>query len=294
MIIYPGGLAASGVFFVKLGDILEITADLLRKSTFSLDVVNFEKWNPGGDKHRRWIKLDVNFLEDPKITRLSAAETLVFIGLMVARARVGGRLKLGSVLVVSRLTHARAEVVSRSLVKLLELRLIDLTDLEPTRAREDKIREDKIRKDTRDIQKTRVAAAPETPVKTSEPQATPATRIDPASETRPTWEAYIESYITRYKVPPTRNATTNAQMKQFVKRVGAEDAPGIVGFYLKHNDFLYVKTLHPVNLMLRDAEGLRTQWLKGKAVTSSDARESEKTDRLQSQLQRIANGELGA
>ncbi len=106
------------------------------------------------------------------------------------------------------------------------------------------------------------------------------------------WTAYIAAYKKRHNHDPTRNKTVNAQMANFVRRVGGADAPGIAAFYVAHNDFLYVKSMHPVSLMLRDAEGLRTQWLNNRAVTSADARQTETSDRFRSQIERIKAGEV--
>lgn len=91
-----------------------------------------------------------------------------------------------------------------------------------------------------------------------------------------TWEAYREAYKNRYREEPVRNATVNGQLAQFVKRIPADEAPLVAEFYLTHNDAFYVKQLHPVGLMLKDAEALRTQWARGRAITGTDARTVER------------------
>lgn len=109
---------------------------------------------------------------------------------------------------------------------------------------------------------------------------------------RATWEAYREAYLERWKVEPTRNKTVNIAIANFVKRVGSGDAPDVIRFYVRHNDGFYVKATHSVPLALRDAESLRTQWLKGRAITTQDVRNFEKVSHMQAQLERIDRGEV--
>lgn len=90
------------------------------------------------------------------------------------------------------------------------------------------------------------------------------------------WESYRGAYLKRYGEEPTRNARVNGQLAQFVGRLSREEAPLVAEFYLSHNDSFYVKSLHPVGMLLRDAEALRTQWARGRAVTGADAREVER------------------
>lgn len=82
--------------------------------------------------------------------------------------------------------------------------------------------------------------------------------------TVPTWTAYEAAYQRRYSVAPVRNKTVNGVLAQFVSRVGAEEAPKIAEFYVGHNWKLYVNAVHPVQLLLRDAEKLRTEWATGR------------------------------
>lgn len=105
------------------------------------------------------------------------------------------------------------------------------------------------------------------------------------------WEAYREAFVNRYKVEPVRNAKVNGQLSSLVSRLG-KDAPEVIKFYFTHNDGLYLKLQHPVGLVLRDAESLHAQWLRGRPITSSDVRAFEKTDAVRSQLERIEKGEL--
>ena len=101
------------------------------------------------------------------------------------------------------------------------------------------------------------------------------------------WEAYAGAYAGRYGVAPVRNAKTNAQLCQLVDRLGAEEAPLVAAYYLSHNKPLYVSSRHPVNLLVQDAEGLRTQWATGVKSTTREAQSAEQRDNVVSQVERV-------
>lgn len=92
-----------------------------------------------------------------------------------------------------------------------------------------------------------------------------------------TWNAYSTAYHQRYHVDPVRNAKVNSQIVAFCKRVTLEEAPHIAAFYVQHNQVAYVRAKHCVDLMLRDAEGLRTEWATNRPVTESEARLVDRT-----------------
>lgn len=104
------------------------------------------------------------------------------------------------------------------------------------------------------------------------PEVLPQKKSKAEPVTRATWEAYADAYSIRYHTDPVRNATVNSQLAQFVKRLGEGEAPSVAAFYLTHNDQFYVRSMHPVGLMLRDAEKLRTEWATRRQVTSTAAR----------------------
>lgn len=116
----------------------------------------------------------------------------------------------------------------------------------------------------------------------------------PEPVTAGTWLAYSEAYRTRYGVYPVRNARVNGQLAQFVQRLGAEEAPLVAAFYLRHNRALYVSAKHATNLLLRDAEGLRTELFSGRMVTDTAARQvDKKQNNLSVAEQLIAEGKHG-
>lgn len=99
---------------------------------------------------------------------------------------------------------------------------------------------------------------------------------DQSPKTAPTWEAYAAAYLTRYGTEPVRNATVNAQLAGVVKRLGKE-APLVAAFYVLSNRGLYVSAKHAANLLLRDCEGLRTEWATGRQGTDTEARQADRT-----------------
>jgi hypothetical protein len=97
---------------------------------------------------------------------------------------------------------------------------------------------------------------------------------------RQIWEAYKSSYFLRYRVEPVRNASVNAKISQIAKRLGTE-AIEVVKFFLTHNKSFYVGKLHDIGLCLSDAEALRTQWMRGKAITENDLQKFSKNQKDQ-------------
>lgn len=108
-----------------------------------------------------------------------------------------------------------------------------------------------------------------------------------ASPTAETWRAYSAAYFARYQIEPVRNATVNSQLALFCKRLSQSEAPMVAAFYLTHNDPYYVKKRHPVGQLLKDVEGLRTQWATGVKATGLEARSAEQVDAAQAQLKRL-------
>ena len=110
-----------------------------------------------------------------------------------------------------------------------------------------------------------------------------ATLPEPRTEavTSETWQSYSTAYEQRYQTPPVRNASVNAKLKQFVSRLGAEEAPQVAAFFIRHNNSFYITKGHPVGLLLQDAEKLRTEWATNTQITAVKAKQ---TDRKQANL----------
>jgi len=78
----------------------------------------------------------------------------------------------------------------------------------------------------------------------------------------------------------------NGQLANLVSRLGQE-APAVASFYLTHNRPIYVSARHAVDLLLRDCEGLRTQWATGIKATHLEARSAEQGDAVLEQIKRV-------
>lgn len=133
-----------------------------------------------------------------------------------------------------------------------------------------------------------VAGAPPAPAE--KPARVKRRKDGPAepSKTAEIWEGYRTAYQRRYGVAPLRNAKVNGQLAQLVDRLGADEAPAIVEFYVRSDHAFYVNAGHVLDPAVRDAEKLRTQWLtstrNGSAVSGVRAGSSPRGD-LVSQVQ---------
>lgn len=110
---------------------------------------------------------------------------------------------------------------------------------------------------------------------------------DPAGRTVPVWQAYAEAYQRRYGVEPVRNKQVNGMLARYVDKLPAEEAPDVAAFYVGHNKGLYISARHCVDLLLRDAEGLRTEWATGRKVTDTEARQADQTATRGNQAERL-------
>ena len=79
-------------------------------------------------------------------------------------------------------------------------------------------------------------------------------------------------------------------IKQIIARIGVEDAVGTLQFFVWHNDPLYLKGTHQIGLALRDCESLRTQYMKGQAITFKDVKTFETAESLNKLNQDLKNG----
>lgn len=106
--------------------------------------------------------------------------------------------------------------------------------------------------------------------------------------TAPAWKAYAELYERRYNVPPTRNQKVNSQLKQFCERVGYQNAPDVLRFYVLQNDAFYCKDMHTIGIALRDAEKLSAGYRRGALISRREAEYIDKTTSAKSNIDTIA------
>lgn len=79
-------------------------------------------------------------------------------------------------------------------------------------------------------------------------------------------------------------------MVNFVKRIGADDAPKVLEFYLRHPNSFYREKMHMIGFALSDAEKLYAEWKTNRFQTKTDARHAEQKAHTLSQMQRIEEG----
>ena len=87
-----------------------------------------------------------------------------------------------------------------------------------------------------------------------------------------TWDAYSAAYQQRYGVEPVHNPHAERQISQLITRLDHGEAPQVAAWYVGHNGAFYVRMKHPIDLLVKDCEGLRTEWARGCQVTDQDAR----------------------
>lgn len=117
---------------------------------------------------------------------------------------------------------------------------------------------------------------------------------DDRGPTTATFEAYSAAYKERYGVAALRNAMVSGQLANFIARVPIEEAPAIAAFYVGHNNGLYVSAKHPVNLLVRDAERLRTDWATGDSKDRRPERATSRTAELTRVHSELSGGRTAA
>lgn len=105
----------------------------------------------------------------------------------------------------------------------------------------------------------------------------PAGPKDPNAQTYALWQAYSAAYEKRYGVAPIWNRPVAGMAAQVVGRLGQAEAPAIAEFFVGINDRYYVQRMHPLNMLLRDCEAIRTQWATGMAMTETRARQTDRS-----------------
>lgn len=100
------------------------------------------------------------------------------------------------------------------------------------------------------------------------------------------WTAYAMAYKQRMGVEPIRNAKQNAMCSQLVQRLGVENAVLAAAFYLGHPEQQYMRAKYPLGLLLRDCEGIFTEYQKGQFVTTENAKRASVSQQNNAALER--------
>lgn len=89
---------------------------------------------------------------------------------------------------------------------------------------------------------------------------------------RATWLSYAQAYEQKTCQLPIRNAKLNAQIQQIVKRLGHDDAPKAIRFYVEQvTDKFIIESLWSLDLFLRRAEAYATQCKMGRPLHAQQA-----------------------
>lgn len=266
----------------------------------TIEIVNWDKFNGRKDvKSPTWFKFSHSFFEDHDFYDFTTDELLVWVYFLCLASRKSTSritINLSHAIRVGRIAK---ECLTTGIEKLIKIGCIKMSRTRTLRgryayvtdacAREeenrlDKIRREEIREEENRLDSSQSASASELEFNLVEVSQKKKTTNPLNAET---WEAYQEVYKGRYKQDPTRNASVNAMISNFVKRIG-EDAPDVAAFYVRHNKAFYVQNLHQVKFMLSDAEALHTQWKNGQQVLSTTGRDVERLQHNSDVFQRAA------
>lgn len=133
-----------------------------------------------------------------------------------------------------------------------------------------------------------VAVAPVAkPKRAAKAKANDETEVALQAACRATWMAYCTAYAAKYGVDPIRNAKVSGQVKQFVARIGYEESPLVASWFVSHPGGYYVREMHVVGALLRDAEKLRTEWATKRIVTATAASQSDRRGAMASAVSNL-------
>ncbi len=133
---------------------------------------------------------------------------------------------------------------------------------------------------------TPAASAPRTVI---EPTREPSGNLLPADSGQPDaerdrqqacraiWSAYAAAYQLRYGTHPVRNSKVNGQVRDLLKRLGAEEAPVVAAYFVGINDAYLIRNCHDLGSLLARAESYRTQWATDRQMNGATARQLERT-----------------
>ncbi|HCE7128568.1 TPA: helix-turn-helix domain-containing protein [Pseudomonas aeruginosa] len=137
-----------------------------------------------------------------------------------------------------------------------------------------------------DLHPTPADAAPRTVI---EPTREPSGNLLPADSGQPDaerdrqqacraiWSAYAAAYQHRYGTHPVRNSKVNGQVRDLLKRLGAEEAPAVAAYFVGINDAYLIRNCHDLGSLLAKAESYRTQWATDRQMNGTTARQLERT-----------------
>lgn len=232
---------------------------------FTIKVNNWHEHNPGKKNTYKKTLIANNIIHDARICALPATHKWLFFSiLMICGDYASDTVTLTERQVNDHLTARVGATNALTLLQEYQLVTFEKTALKKERKKERKdLKERRNYDDQENLEKKKLSSE--------------------------IWEAYKKAYQNRYKIDPVRNAKTNSVISQIASRLGREGIE-IVVFYLNHNDSFYLKNMHYIGHCLANAESLRTQFLKGRAITSRDVKNFEG---ISNSVQLIKDAEKG-
>lgn len=228
-----------------------------------IEVVNWEKYNPRTDRaNYSWFRLQNDIATEPKFHALTTAQRFIAVCLFAEVSKSGGKIaRVRLSWLADQLKTAICEIHStiRVLVSEGVFRCPSVSLLPATN-------DTYVTNVTNETDVT-LAPAPKRDRAAREP-----------SRIKPVWEKYKSAFEGRYGTAPPWNAKSAGMLKQLIGRIPEDEAPDVAAFYVLHSDAFYVRSGHPIGLLLKDAEKLRTEWATGRKVTSMQARQAEARD----------------
>lgn len=227
------------------------------------------------DRNPPWIRLHRGLLDNKDFQRLPvASRALAPMLWLIASESVDGVINADPDDLAFRLRTTEKEI-SVALRPLMEKRFFEPVQSASTVLAEcSHVAVPETEAETEALQRAETDSEAEALQVAGKPRAKRSTATPVSSDA---WDSYSTAYQARYGAEPVRNSRVNGQLAQFVGRIPAEEAPLVAAFYVGHQNGLYVSAMHPVNLLLRDAEKLRTEWATKRQITRAEANQADRT-----------------
>lgn len=254
----------------------------MNKEIFIVTITGWAKHNKNKKRNHRYFLFSNGFFGDSKVSRLNVGTCLTYVWLITVCSETGeGHNGDTFECHTGQMPDALRTGGGRLEDRLSQLQQLQLVSYEKKHSLNNTIQENTKEKNTIQDKFQRGRKT-----KTESSQKKQKSNELEKNENRLIKQAYFDAYRLRYGIDPSSNATFNTQVSNLRKKLGTQEAIDVVTFYLTHNDSWYVKKTHSFGLCLSDADTLRTQMLKGKAITSRDVKDFEKT----TDMQRILKG----
>jgi hypothetical protein len=276
----------------------------------TVEIANWDKYNPRSDvKSSSWFRMDNNFFSDPDFYGHSLTTKATWLQILAcASAKLSSIVKINTKQIGDSLGCSADEILkcvtAISSIRSTEGSAILVIHSPVISTRSNPIESDRMTQSNCSLRtdgRTNVTNERNEQVLTlvnESPCVTPVEKKQPRKKTPPptqtTWESYRSAYMQRYGVEPIRNTTVNSKIKKFVERVGQEESPEVVKFYVSHNAQRYTSSAHSVGNLLFDAEKLRTEWARGRQITASESRSTETRQQVFNAFSKHLDGNGGA